>query len=369
MKTHVRQDTETRSITEQAVDWLSRLEEDASKETRVAFSVWVSQSPRNIEAFLRASSLNTTLNEMGGRRVLGELPNPLPNLESFVVSLPRRKEAPLARRMRLGMKAWAVAASVAVISLTILGGWILRNTGGGWHSYESAIGEQRTVALEDGSTLYLSPASRLKLRFGRNERHLRLESGEAMFKVAHDTARPFRVYTGEAIVQAIGTQFNVVKRVHGDVVVSVVEGTVQVARDLSLVETLVAPVSQPAASSQPVRVTAGEEIRLSEHGTATSPPKRAAIDPMQAWRERRLTFVNEDLETIADQFNRYNRTQIRIEDKVAAGFRYAVSIDADDPQSVLDVLRQDPQLIIENRGGEIQVRARSAADRRTQDLH
>ena len=106
-----------------------------------------------------------------------------------------------------------------------------------------------------------------------------------------------------------------------------------------------------------VRVVAGQEFRVSERGAAAK-PKPAAVDPTQAWRERRLTFVNEDLATIADEFNRYNRTRIVIEDEAAARFRYAVSIDADDSQSVLDVLKHDPQVVVEKRADEIRVRTR-----------
>ena len=51
--------------------------------------------------------------------------------------------------------------------------------------------------------------------------------GEALFRVHHDAGRPFRVYTDDAIVQAVGTQFDVYRRDDGTVV-SVLEGRVDV---------------------------------------------------------------------------------------------------------------------------------------------
>jgi ferric-dicitrate binding protein FerR (iron transport regulator) len=136
-------------------------------------------------------------------------------------------------------------------------------------------------------------------------------------------------------------------------VVSVVEGTVQVSRDSDFIDVL----STITARTPPVRITAGQETRVAKDG-AVSPPKPSVVDRTEAWRDRRLTFVDEDLMTIADELNRYNRTKIRVEDEIAGAFRYAVSIDADDPQSLLDVLGQDSQLIIEHRGQEIGIRAR-----------
>src|SRR5690606_21916567 len=59
-------------------------------------------------------------------------------------------------------------------------------------------------------------------------RVLNLESGEALFTVAKDSDRPFVVMAGEAVIVAVGTQFNIQRKL-SDVVVSVVEGVVGVS--------------------------------------------------------------------------------------------------------------------------------------------
>ena len=51
----------------------------------------------------------------------------------------------------------------------------------------------------DGSIVYLNARSRIRVDFSREARDVELDQGEAVFKVAHDTARPFRVHAAGAI--------------------------------------------------------------------------------------------------------------------------------------------------------------------------
>src|SRR5262249_13837131 len=75
--------------------------------------------------------------------------------------------------------------------------------------HATSVGEQRPFDLPDGSVVYLNTHSKIALHFSRHEREIRLLDGEALFKVARDTSRPFRVRTDDAVIQALGTEFNV----------------------------------------------------------------------------------------------------------------------------------------------------------------
>ena len=78
--------------------------------------------------------------------------------------------------------------------------------------YRTAIGEQRIVKLEDGSIVTLNTRSQIKVRFERDRRRIDLIEGEALFEVAHDTARPFQVFAGTAEVRAVERED--IKRLH-----------------------------------------------------------------------------------------------------------------------------------------------------------
>ncbi|MDJ0930596.1 FecR domain-containing protein [Breoghania sp.] len=58
------------------------------------------------------------------------------------------------------------------------------------------MGEQKTVALPDGSTALLDGASALSVDFSSTARHLELAEGAKIFEVAPDPARPFVVSAG-----------------------------------------------------------------------------------------------------------------------------------------------------------------------------
>lgn len=66
-----------------------------------------------------------------------------------------------------------------------------------------------SVALQDGTRVFLNSASRLEypVMFGASSREVTLD-GEAFFEVASDTARPFIVHAGQMHARVLGTSFN-----------------------------------------------------------------------------------------------------------------------------------------------------------------
>jgi len=104
---------------------------------------------------------------------------------------------------------WAVALVAAGIGAMALGvGWNLYRQKVETR-FQTAIGEQAAVALPDGSSFDPNTNSRIWVDYSQRQRVIRLERGEAFFKVAHDTQRPFWVRAGDYWVRAVGTAFNV----------------------------------------------------------------------------------------------------------------------------------------------------------------
>src|SRR5262249_44820253 len=131
------------------------------------------------------------------------------------------------RRFRASGLSWAAGIVLAVSAL----GWAT------WQMLHSRapvlatpVGENPVLQLADGSQVTLGGATRVSVHFDERERSLEISQGEALFAVARDSARPFRVRAGHATVTAIGTEFNV-RRSTDRVVVAVVEGRVAVASE------------------------------------------------------------------------------------------------------------------------------------------
>ena len=53
-------------------------------------------------------------------------------------------------------------------------------------TYHTQVGEQRTVRLQDGSSVALNSRTRIAVKLTSAKRCITLESGEAYFEVAHD---------------------------------------------------------------------------------------------------------------------------------------------------------------------------------------
>src|SRR5690625_1241478 len=89
--------------------------------------------------------------------------------------------------------------------------------------YTTANNEQRIITLPDGSNVRMNRNSRLTVS---NDafRTIHLE-GEAFFDIKTDPDHPFKIYIDEAVVEVLGTSFNV-KEEGEEIMVAVQEGLV-----------------------------------------------------------------------------------------------------------------------------------------------
>lgn len=106
----------------------------------------------------------------------------------------------------------AVAASVLLL-LTVGIWWLLPDTPAEepYRTVAALSGKPMEVALSDGSLILLQDGAELSFpetfsNSGAREIEL---SGEAYFKVARDEKRPFRVRSAHALIEVLGTTFNV----------------------------------------------------------------------------------------------------------------------------------------------------------------
>jgi transmembrane sensor len=95
--------------------------------------------------------------------------------------------------------------------------------------YKTTDAKQRShFNLPDGTLVWLNHGSQLiyDSEYGNAIRQIHLE-GEAFFEVARDSERPFQVKTGDMIIKALGTSFNVNTKSNTKEV-ALVTGSVQV---------------------------------------------------------------------------------------------------------------------------------------------
>jgi transmembrane sensor len=187
-------------------------------------------------------------------------------------------------------------------------------------SYRTERGVHRVVNVVDGSVITLGARSSLSLNFTRETRYLVLEGGEAFFKVAKDSARPFIVQAGPVKVKAVGTEFNI-RRTEESTFVAVKEGSVEVIQESGesrLVRAGDGDTSSLPDASRAVRIGAGEQATATTSNTLLTV---AAIAPtaITGWQQGRLEFVNEPLESVVATVNRYSKRDIVLTDPNSLG--------------------------------------------------
>lgn len=196
----------------------------------------------------------------------------------------------------------------------------------GWSSVSTGVGDYQRLPLSDGSTLELNTASEVRYRLSETSREIHLTAGEARFRVARDVQRPFVVLAANTMVRAVGTEFTVRIR-HSDTVDVLVEkGVVSVSRRVR--ENAVREFLRGRV------IPAGGGTRVPEKSMVTDDGARLVMVEMSrvnmeahdAWRNNMLIFNETPLREIVEEFNRYNRRQLKIADarlaNVPIGGRY-----------------------------------------------
>ena len=338
-------------ITEAAGEWLERLSSDVvSEDEREAFADWLLTSPVHVGEYLRISALRAELTGTLQRRsewVDELLQDDTGNIIEFTdrstsktavpVTVPG-SETPVPQRRT---HRWATAATIAIISIASwFGVTNLTDTPTEPTTIATALGEQRSILLPDGSTLELNTETEVRIRMSEHARDIDLLRGELLVDVAKDPDRPFRVMSDGVVAQAIGTRFNVYKR-DGDTVVTVIEGRVAVNQAPA------APNSNQGsgavATIEPVELTAGLRLAVANQRVAVPSadltPEPVNIAKATAWTERRLVFDDEPLSAIVAEFNRYNRSRLIISDAQLNDKRLSGVFDANDPDEFIELLQ------------------------------
>jgi len=334
------------TIAEEAAEWYVVLK-DADARTKKSFAAWLQTSPEHIHEFLAIASLWDALPELSSQPSVAELvalASAEPNVVAFSSpdSVPSaRIETPKVRRRNFAGVAAAAAATATLAAVVIGGALTLMPPADDPNLYSTAIGEQTSLPLADGSIVTLNTQSTLRVAYSEGFRDIYLREGEALFDVAKDAARPFRVITEHAVIQAVGTQFNVHNH-NGDVTVTVVEGIVDVNTNVGAVNPsgeigTVLLAEAPAVIEQAVRLTVGQQARVAAGEVAVID---TTIDRAIAWQQRRLVFESLSLKDVIDEFNRYNDPPLLIDDHVLEALPISGVFRSNDRESFVQFLAQ-----------------------------
>jgi len=318
-------------ILEEASSWFIDFNEgEVAEAAREEFNAWLRTSPEHVRAYLKISAFWEDAGKLDKRpdldmdalvaRAFAEQ-NVFPLEGGNRARAEPQGFAPLsANKVRMSLAFAATLLFAVGVSI------VMWNTFFRAPIYTTEIGEQRSIPLEDGSSVELNSRSRLKVSFTEDVRAVELLEGQALFRVAKNAKRPFVVLSGRTSVRVVGTQFDVYRKSSGTIV-TVVEGKVAVV-----------PKMPAGSSAAETYVSAGQQLTVTL--SSASPPKPANVAIATAWTEKKLVFESTPLKEVVEEFNRYNRRQLVIRDPELYDFHVSGVFPSTDSSRMIEFLRQ-----------------------------
>ena len=235
----------------------------------IAFVDWLEADPANACAYDRVAADD---------RTMPAIPAPI---------APPAARPLLPRRWAFGIGGTAIAASLVALLLPAMLPQAAMP-----YSVTTRPGEQRTIALADGTRIDLDGGTRIDLDKAR-PRSVTLAAGEAVFHVRHDAADPFTLHSGDLTVRDIGTVFDVT-RAGQRLDVAVAEGSV---------------MFQPDRDA--LTLAAGKRLSADEHlGSVTL----GSVEPaaVGGWRDGRIAFAGDPLSSVFAAIDRRYGVTVRL---------------------------------------------------------
>jgi transmembrane sensor len=390
-------------ISEEAAEWLIEFRTgDIDAAGRLAFDTWVRASPEHLRAFIEMAALWQDAGQVDAQRkldvesliirsraesnVVTLNPNASPHATSspsdfgegpLNIARQTHSSIPKLPHARDRREFWKLCTAAAVI-LTFVGGALTTWSQFRSHpAYITDAGEQRSIRLQDGSTVVLNSRSKVRVDFNDAQRLVELLQGQALFRVAKDPARPFIVSSDGTSVRAVGTQFDV-NRSRGGTIVTVVEGKVAVVA--SATDSLapaaassfpgaedhtfnasgsVAPGEAPPSTANPrnsddtpIFLSAGEQLEVMTG--APSKPTHTNVSSATAWTQGQVVLQSASLAEVADEFNRYSSRKLIVEDNGTIPLHLS-GVFATDPDFLVRYLRSRSDVVVRETRSEIDI--------------
>jgi len=353
-------------IVAEAVEWFLHFQNsDLGSKDYQALSEWLTRSPVHVEEYLAVSAAwkGISVPDIGdfssdtliAAARTSELANDATKVHYLETHVARCHEF-FGEALPTQRRRWhwiGIAASLIVSC----GVWLGYQQWERSNEFVTAIGEQRSVTLADGSVVILNTDSKVRVEWNKTERLIELVRGEGQFHVAKNPDRPFLVSTNYATVKAIGTVFNVRKERAGTQVV-VLEGRVKLTAATSAATLAQTRGKNQRAAERPTdtgvsfELAAGRRAAVTSHGI--DPDIGPSVESVAAWTQRRLIFRDQRLEDVVSEFNRYRTQPMVVDDGQLANLRISGVFELGDADSLLVYLKSFETVdIVRSRDGSV----------------
>ena len=206
-------------LSKTAAKWFLRMQETTADSTeRSQFEAWLMQSPQHQQEYATISDAWHGIDSLDELAKLAEA-------KQANHQMTQQKGSKKIKNIMGAMSACFIVGLVGLVGHQQYHLWQASPTL--QLASQSKIAQIVTQTLDDGSQITLNASSQIQVTYYRNQRHIDLIKGEAIFNVEKDPNRPFIVETNTAKITVLGTRF-AVNKLSNIVRVSVDHGRVQV---------------------------------------------------------------------------------------------------------------------------------------------
>lgn len=195
-----------------------------------------------------------------------------------------------------------------------------------YHTLRVPRGGEYILLLEDGTKIWINSESVLKYpaHFAVNERKVYIEEGEAYFKVAKNTQKPFLVETSGMVIRVAGTEFNVMAY----------------KGKKNIETTLESGIITITAGNRSQDVVPGEQVSYSKDKGELSKYK-VNTSYYTSWREGVFEFSDMTLRDIAEQLARWYDADFFFTHEEIGEMRFSGAAKKSKPlEFILDIIKE-----------------------------
>jgi transmembrane sensor len=346
----------TQSQSEDLLSWVHQNEENLNYFRQIG-AIWYAASSQNQQEFNSTKALKEIREKIDNRGIR---------------SLPPREI-----RMRLSTLYRVAAAVIILVALGITGKSFLDRI----HSSSRSLfvetsapkGSRSFIILPDSTTVWLNAGTKFRyaVDYGNANRIVYLE-GEAYFKVSKNKKLPFKVYTSDITVTALGTAFNVkAYKEEGTIETTLEEGIVRI-EDLNknrisrkLHPVILKPkqsaifhklagnmaVADDEEPSKPVVATQMKALKALPMKVSDVPDTRLYT----SWKDERWIFKNENLSSLVIKLERRYDVNVVFMDKALEDYAFSGTLLEESLEQVLAAIRYSAPIRYEINAKEVRL--------------
>ena len=313
-------------LVEAALLFLAQVEDEPAEQRRERLADWRDRSPAHADALAQARAEWTLFSQAQ--------PVPLTRIERLQLASASTWASALDHPVSVGLSLCGLLALVLVpflltgpeesmVPTSVPATIAASHYHDAFHAqeavrYRTDRGEQKHVALPDGSSLWLNWNSEVLVATLKDEVHVDVLLGDALFTVSDKSDRPLVVHAGQTLAYAPRTQFTVHSHSPKDAFFQVKEGAV------TIIGTDV---------SAPIKLAAAEQAYF-ENG-AGSAPRPASLSSIGAWLEGKLIFDERPLIEVLYELAHYTEQPLRVGEVIDSGDRVSATFDLVDADLAL----------------------------------